>query len=90
LSHRVPYPTKVSSEKNVTYLELRAYLGQKKPVAQKYIFIAISFYRNIFLLQYLLLQYLFIPISFYCNIFLSQYLFIAISFYRNIVHQNVS
>jgi len=39
--------TKVSSEKNVTYLELRAYLGQKKPVAQNYLFIAISFYRNI-------------------------------------------
>ena len=87
--------TKVSSEKNVTYLELRAYLGQKKPVAQKYIFIAISFYCNIFLLQYLfiaisfyrnifLLQYLFIAISFYHNIFLSQYLFIAISFYHNI------
>jgi hypothetical protein len=41
LSHRFPYPTKVSSEKNVTYLELSAYLGQKKPVAQKYLFIAI-------------------------------------------------
>jgi len=41
LSHRLQYPTKVSSEKNVTYLELKAYLGQKKPVAQKYIFIAI-------------------------------------------------
>jgi len=52
LSHRLQYPTKVSSEINVpylelraylgqTYLELRAYLGQKKPVAQKYIFIAI-------------------------------------------------
>jgi hypothetical protein len=34
--HRFPHPTKVSSEKNVRYLELRAYLGQKKPVAQKY------------------------------------------------------
>jgi len=51
----------------------------------QYLFIAISFYRNIFLLQYL-----FIAISFYCNIFLSQYLFIEISFYRNIVCQNVS
>ncbi len=43
LSHRFPYPTKVSSENNVTYLELKTYLGQKKPVAQKYRFIAISF-----------------------------------------------
>jgi len=37
--------TKVSSEKNVTYLELRDYFGQKKvkkPVAQNYLF-----YRNI-------------------------------------------
>jgi len=33
--------TKVSSEKNVTHLELRAYLGQKKRVAQIYLFIAI-------------------------------------------------
>jgi len=41
LFHRFQYPTKVSSEKNVTYHELRAYLGQKKPVAQKYLFIAI-------------------------------------------------
>jgi len=64
-------------------------------MAQNYLFIAISFYRNIFLSQYLfiaiffyqnifLLQYLFIAIYFYCNIFLSQYLFIAISFYHNI------
>jgi hypothetical protein len=42
----------VISEKNVTYLELRAYLGQKKPVAQNYIlsqclFIAISCAKNI-------------------------------------------
>jgi len=45
----------------------------------QYLFIALSFYHNIFLSQYL-----FIAISFYRNIFLSQYLFIAISFYRNI------
>jgi len=38
---------KVSSEKNQTYLNLRAFLGQKKPVAQNYHFISISFYRNI-------------------------------------------
>jgi len=44
LSHRLQYPTKVSSEKNVMSLELR---GKKKPVAQNYIFIAISFYLNI-------------------------------------------
>jgi len=43
LSHRFQYPTRVSSEKNVTYLEQRAYLGQKKPVALNYLFIAISF-----------------------------------------------
>jgi hypothetical protein len=47
LSHRFQYPTKVSSEKNVTYLELRAYLGQKKSVTQIYLFITISFYRII-------------------------------------------
>jgi len=41
LSHRFQYPTTVSSETNVTYLELRAYLGQKKPVAQNDLFIAI-------------------------------------------------
>ncbi len=40
MSHWFQYPTKVSLEKSVTYLE-RAYLGQKKPVAQKYLFIAI-------------------------------------------------
>jgi hypothetical protein len=45
----------------------------------QYLFIALSFYRNIFLSQYL-----FIAISFYHIFFLSQYLFIAISFYRNI------
>ncbi len=50
LSHRFPYPTKVSSEKNVTYLELRAYLGQKKPVVQNYL-------RNIFLSQYCVQKY---------------------------------
>jgi len=73
---------------------IRAYLcWSLKHVAQNYFFyhkIAIlcdtmSFYRNIFLLQYL-----FIAISFYRNIFLSQYIFyrniffIAISFYCNI------
>ncbi len=47
LSHRFQYLTKVSSEKNVTYLELRAYLGLQISMAQKYIFIAISFYHNI-------------------------------------------
>ena len=31
----------VSSEKNATYLDLRDYLGQKKRLAQNYIFIAI-------------------------------------------------
>jgi len=41
LSHRLQYLTNLSSEKNVKYLELRAYLGQKKPVAQNYLFIAI-------------------------------------------------
>jgi len=30
--------SKVSSENNVTYPELRVYLGQKKPVAQKHFF----------------------------------------------------
>jgi len=39
--------TKVSSENNATYLELRTYLGQKKPVLQIFLFIAIYFYRNI-------------------------------------------
>ncbi len=43
---------------------------------EKYFGWKMSFYRNIFLSQYL-----FIAISFYCNIFLSQYLFIAISQY---------
>jgi len=38
------FKTKVSSENNVTYL---TYLGQKKPVAQNYLLIAISFYQNI-------------------------------------------
>jgi len=38
---------KVSLEKNVTFLELRAYLVQKKAVAQNYLFIAIYFYHNI-------------------------------------------
>jgi len=47
LSHRFPCPTKVSSEKNVRNLELGAYLGQKKPVAQKDIFTAKYFYRNV-------------------------------------------
>ena len=42
----------------------RFYLGWSlKLVAQKYLFIAISFYQNIFLSQYL-----FIAISFYQNI----------------------
>ncbi len=41
MSHRIQYPTKVSSEKNVTYHELRAYLGQNNPVAQKNLFIPI-------------------------------------------------
>jgi len=41
LSHGIQYPTKVSSEKNVTYLELRAYHGQKKPLSQNYHFMAI-------------------------------------------------
>ena len=58
LSHRFQYPTKASSEKNVMYLELKAYLGQKKPVAQNYLLIAISFHRNIFLSQYLFIAIL--------------------------------
>jgi len=33
LRHRFQCPTKISLEKNVIYLELRVYLGQKKPVA---------------------------------------------------------
>jgi hypothetical protein len=37
----------VSSEKNVMYLELKAYLGQKKPMAQNSLFITIYFLRNI-------------------------------------------
>jgi len=41
LSRRLQDPSKVSSEKNITYLELRAYLGQKNPIAQNYLFIAI-------------------------------------------------
>jgi len=53
-------------------------------MAQNDLFIAISFYPNIFLSQYL-----FIPIFFYRNIFLSQYLFITIYFYQNIVRQNI-
>jgi len=47
MGHTKKYLKKVSSEKNATYFELRAYLVQKKPVAQNYLFIAISFYRNI-------------------------------------------
>jgi len=39
--------TKGSSEKNVTYLEQKAYLVQKKPVAQNYFF-----NYNIFLSQH--------------------------------------
>jgi len=109
LSQWLQYPTKVSTEKNVTYLELRAYLGQKicgskisfyrnlflSQYLFKYLFIAISFITIFFYCNIFLSQYLFIPISFYPNIFLSQYLFIPISFipisfYRNIVCQNVS
>ncbi len=36
-------PTKVSSEINVMYIEFIPDLGQKKPVAQNYLFISIYF-----------------------------------------------
>jgi len=54
LSHRFQYPSKVSSEKNVMYLKLRAYLGQKKPETQNYFFN----YHKIFLSQYCVQKYI--------------------------------
>jgi hypothetical protein len=41
------FKTKVSSENNIMYLELRAYLGQRKPIAKNYLFISYIFYGNI-------------------------------------------
>jgi hypothetical protein len=72
LSHRFQYPTKISSENNVTYLELSPYLGQKKPVAQNYLFIAIFLIEILFakmsrvnkaLMQPNLHQYSLIPMN---------------------------
>jgi len=94
LGHR-SLKAKVSSLKNQgMFFQSLPWLSLKH-VAQNYLFIAIYFYCNIFLLHYLFIaisfyhtiflsQYLFIAISFYRNTFLSQYLFIAISFYHNI------